>query len=200
MSLIAVSQRVAVDSRRGERRDCLDQAWSKFMMTCGFTPVAVPNDAQAAKSLCAALPLNGILLTGGNDLSDYGGDAPERDVTEDTLIDIAEAKALPVLGVCRGMQMIQHHFGIQLKPVTGHVTGHQTISIEGRPAEVNSYHNLGAIETLPPLEEWAVADDGVVKAVRHPNGRMTGIMWHPERLSPFAQRDISLFRTFFGPH
>jgi gamma-glutamyl-gamma-aminobutyrate hydrolase PuuD len=200
MSLIAVSQRVAVDSRRGERRDCLDQAWSKFMMACGLTPVQVPNDAQVAQALCAVLPINGIILTGGNDLSDYGGDAPERDITEDALIDIAEEKALPILGVCRGMQMIQHRFGIPLQPVTGHVARHQIISIEDCPVEVNSYHNLGATETLPPLEAWAAADDGVVKAVRHPNGRMMGIMWHPERLSPFAERDIFLFRKFFGLH
>ena len=200
MSLIAVTQRVAVDSRRGERRDCLDQAWSKFMMACGLTPVEVPNDARVAQSLCAVLPINGIVLTGGNDLSIYGGDAPERDVTEDALIDIADEKVLPILGVCRGMQMIQHRFGIPLRPVTGHVARHQIISIEGRPVEVNSFHNLGATETLPPLEAWAVADDGVVKAVRHPNGRMIGMMWHPERLIPFAQRDISFFRNFFGLH
>ena len=37
MSLIAVSQRVEVDSQFGERRDCLDRLWTKFMMACGLT-------------------------------------------------------------------------------------------------------------------------------------------------------------------
>jgi len=80
----------------------------------------------------------------------------------------------------------------------GHVAPRQVISINGEPAEVNSYHNFGATETRPPLEAWAFAEDGVVKAVRHTTERMMGIMWHPERLSPFASRDISLFQQFFG--
>jgi putative glutamine amidotransferase len=63
---------------------------------------------------------------------------------------------------------------------------------------VNSYHNFGATETAPPLEAWAVAEDGVIKAVRHARLNMIGIMWHPERLAPFASRDLSLFRAFFG--
>ena len=119
MSLIAISQRVAVDPLYGERRDCLDQAWIKFVVTCGLTPLLVPNDEQAARRLCNAVPISGILLTGGNDLSAYGGDAPERDATENTLIDIAGKLALPVFGVCRGMQMIQQRFGIRLKQVRG---------------------------------------------------------------------------------
>src|SRR5579872_6035500 len=197
MNLIAISQRVAIDPQFGERRDCLDQAWIRFMRACRLTPIQIPNDVEAARVLCAALPLSGILLTGGNDLADYGGDAPERDVTENALIDIAEHRSLPVLGVCRGMQMIQHRFGVRLERVMGHVARRQDIFIEGERAEVNSYHNLGARETRPPLEAWAFAEDGVIKAIRHPNGRTMGIMWHPERLSPFASRDISLFKRIF---
>jgi gamma-glutamyl-gamma-aminobutyrate hydrolase PuuD len=198
MSLIAISQRVTLDRQFGERRDCLDQAWTKFMTACGLTSILMPNDQEAAQRLCNAVPIGGILLTGGNDLSAYGGDAPERDATENALIDIAEDRALPVLGVCRGMQMIQHRFGVQLERVTGHVATRQIISIDGAPAEVNSFHNLGATKTRPPLEAWAFADDGVVKAVRHTNGRMMGIMWHPERLSPFDPRDVLFFQQFFG--
>jgi putative glutamine amidotransferase len=144
------------------------------------------------------MPISGILLTGGNDLTAYGGDAPERDATESVLIDIADKRALPILGVCRGMQMIQHRFGIRLERVAGHVARLQTISVEGKPAEVNSYHNFGTTETRPPLQAWAFAEDGVIKAIRHPRARMTGIMWHPERLSPFAPRDIAFFQQFFG--
>ena len=198
MSLIAISQRVVVAPPFGERRDCLDQRWIKFMTMCDLTPLPVPNDEQAAQRLCNTMPVSGILLTGGNDLSAYGGDAPERDGTENILIDIAEKMSLPVLGVCRGMQMIQHRFGIRLERVTGHVAPRQVIAIDGKSAEVNSYHNFGATETRPPLQAWAFAKDGVVKAVRHPKERIMGIMWHPERLSPFAARDISLFQQFFG--
>ena len=42
--------------------------------------------------------------------------------------------------------------------------------------------------------------DAVLSEVRHANGRTIGIMWHPERLNPFARRDIQLFQSFFGVH
>jgi N5-(cytidine 5'-diphosphoramidyl)-L-glutamine hydrolase len=198
MTLVVVSQRVTIEPRYGERRDCLDQAWTRFLLACGLTPMPAPNQAEAALVLCETMPVAGIVLTGGNDLAAYGGDAPERDATEGALIDLAARRGWPVLGVCRGMQVIQQRFGIALKRVAGHVAPRQSVAIDGRPEEVNSYHNFGATETSPPLEAWAVAADGVVKAVRYKRGRITGIMWHPERLDPFAPRDIALFRRFFG--
>ena len=94
--------------------------------------------------------------------------------------------------------MIQHRFGIRLERVAGHVARDRLFPSMATSAEVNSYHNFGATQTRPPLEAWAFAEDGVVEAVRHATGRMMGIMWHPERLSPFASRDISLFQQFFG--
>jgi N5-(cytidine 5'-diphosphoramidyl)-L-glutamine hydrolase len=198
MRLVAVSQSVAVAASSGERRDYLDQAWTRFLGACGFVPMLLPNDADTARFLCAAVPICGILLTGGNDLAAYGGDAPERDAAETALIDLAEDKGWPVLGVCRGMQVIQHRFGVRLARVADHVAPRKVIAIEGEPVAVNSYHNFGAAETWSPLEAWAVAMDGVVKAVRYPARRIVGIMWHPERLDPFAERDITLFQRVFG--
>jgi putative glutamine amidotransferase len=50
---------------------------------------------------------------------------------------------------------------------------------------------------MPPLDVWAVAGDGVVKAVRHSAQPLTGIMWHPERFAPFSSADVALFRRVF---
>ena len=44
---------------------------------------------------------------------------------------------------------------------------------------------------------WAIADDGVIEAVRHERRRMIGVMWHPERCEPFAADDVALFSRFF---
>jgi len=138
------------------------------------------------------------VLTGGNDLAALGGDAPERDAVENALLDLIGRRRLPVLGVCRGMQVIQQRFAIPLCQVEGHMTPRQVIRIDGEPREVNSYHHFAAFGSRPPLDVWAVADDGVVKGIRHSTQPITGIMWHPERRVPFSPFDVALFRQVFG--
>jgi gamma-glutamyl-gamma-aminobutyrate hydrolase PuuD len=196
MKAVAVTQRVVVDPPHGTRRDCLDQVWVKFLLACGLVPIPVPNSVEAALKICENV--SGVVLTGGNDLAAYGGDAPERDATETALLDMAGQRDLPVLGVCRGMQMIQHRFGARLERVHGHVSARQRISIQGRSVEVNSFHNFGALEVHPPLVSWAIAGDGVIKAVRHQDRPIIGLMWHPERLEPFGADDVALFSGCFG--
>jgi N5-(cytidine 5'-diphosphoramidyl)-L-glutamine hydrolase len=197
MKKVAITQRVSVVPEYGERRDCLDQAWPRFMTACGLMPLALPNVFEVAMALCAAADITGLVLTGGNDLAALGGDAPERDAVENALLDLAERRGLPVLGVCRGMQVIQQRSSIPLCRVEGHVTRHQIIRVDGEPTKVNSYHRFAAFESRPPLDVWAVADDGVVKAIRHAARSTTGIMWHPERMDPFAAADVALFRHVF---
>jgi N5-(cytidine 5'-diphosphoramidyl)-L-glutamine hydrolase len=198
MKTVAITQRVSVIPEHGERRDCLDQAWPRFMAACGLLPLVLPNVTDVALALCDSAGVAGLVLTGGNDLAALGGDAPERDATENALLDAIESRGLPVLGVCRGMQLIQQRCAIPLRRVAGHVTKRQTIRIDGEPAEVNSYHGFGALDSRPPLEVWAVATDGVVKAIRHASLPITGIMWHPERNTPFATADVALFRRVFN--
>ena len=198
MKAVAITQRVSVDSERGERRDWLDQNWTGFLQACGLFPIPLPNMAAAAQAICNAMPLAGVVLSGGDDLVPYGGSAPERDATEKALIELAEKHRMPLLGICRGMQAIQHRFGIELMPVSGHVTCCQEIRIGGERAEVNSYHRWGARKTCDPLEVWAVAEDGVIEAVRHKTRPMIGIMWHPERRRPYAPSAVSMFARFFG--
>jgi gamma-glutamyl-gamma-aminobutyrate hydrolase PuuD len=195
---IAITQRVSVIPAYDERRDCLDQAWTRFLAACGLLPVLLPNVAEAALALCEGADIRGLVLTGGNDLAVLGGDAPERDAVEYELLDLAARRGLPVLGVCRGMQVIQQRYAIPLRRVEGHVAQRQVVRIDGETREVNSYHCFAAFDSRPPLEVWAVADDGVVKAVRHSAAPIMGIMWHPERFVPFSPADVALFRRVFG--
>jgi gamma-glutamyl-gamma-aminobutyrate hydrolase PuuD len=198
MKRVAVTQRVSLVPEHGERRDCLDQAWTRFLVACDLLPVLLPNVIEAALALCEEDGVSGVVLTGGNDLAALGGDSPERDAVEKALLDLAEERSLPVLGVCRGMQAIQQRFATPLLQVEGHVTPRQVIRVDGGLREVNSYHRFAAFETRAPLDVWAVANDGVVEAVRHCTQPVTGIMWHPERCAPFAPEDVLLFRDFFA--
>jgi putative glutamine amidotransferase len=198
MKPILVSQRVAIEASYGERRDCLDQAWARLLAGAGLLAVPVPNMAALVAPLAEASGAAGVLLTGGSDLAAYGGHTPERDETEAALLDLAHERGWPAMGVCRGMQLIQHRHAIELVRVEGHVQATQQILILGQEAVVNSYHGWGAYESRMPLEVWARAPDGVIKGVRRADERLLGLMWHPERIEPFAARDLALLRTHFG--
>ena len=201
MRRILVTQRVERASESGERRDALAQSWHAFLADCELAPVLVPNHAPSVERLLSgpsSEPFDGVLLTGGNDLGVHGGDAPERDEVEGLLLGHALAAGRPVLGVCRGMQLVLDWFGVEQTRVEGHVQPRQTIRVDGAPAEVNSYHRWGCKQACAELEVWARAEDGVVKAVRHRALPVVGVMWHPERLDPFRADDVALFRSVFA--
>jgi gamma-glutamyl-gamma-aminobutyrate hydrolase PuuD len=199
MIRVAITQRVDIIASYGERRDALDQQWSAFFRAAGLMPILVPNQPDLALSIVDDFGAAGVLLSGGNDLAVYGGDAPERDETERALVEWALASGRPVLGVCRGMQLIQHLFDVPLERIEGHVCRSQTIEVEGKPATVNSFHHFGTTESATELEVWARSDDGVVKALRHQSLSLEAFMWHPERMSPFRAEDIEFVNAFFTP-
>lgn len=192
--LVAISQRVAVDPRHGERRDALDQRWSAFFAALDFLPLLLPNDTGLALRLMEHLSPSGLVLTGGNSLAGCGGDAPERDHMELAVLAHARQRSLPVLGICRGMQLLLHTFGATLLPVSGHVGTRHRLA-DGR--EVNSFHDFAARDG-GQLLVTAMSADGVVEAVRHPHEPIQGIMWHPERCDGFEVADQNLFRAMFA--
>lgn len=196
MRTILVSQRVDIIKSYGERRDCLDQRWFGFLHGCGLVPVPVMNQGQDIRTLFDLITPAGILLTGGNDLAAYGGDAPERDETERTLIEHGVERGIPVMGICRGMQMIADHFGGKLGSVKGHVARRHMLS-GSMAREVNSYHNLAVTKVPKDFEVLARAEDGVVEAMWHTGRRIMAIMWHPERETPHKAEDVALFTQFY---
>lgn len=194
--LIAITQRVEYIEHIGERRDALSQEWAALAEACGFTPLLLPNCLPAVRELLAKLPVEGALLTGGNDLIAYGGDAPERDEAERYLIQTAVDKHLPLLGVCRGMQMVLDYFGTPLQRVEGHVRAEHVL---GSGDTVNSFHSWGAVECRAPLvpEDWSA--DGVLEAVCHQSCPwIKGIMWHPERYHPARPQDVVRMKEVFS--
>lgn len=198
MNIIAVSQRIDVEESHHERRDALDQQWIFFLLRCECLPVLIPNNLEAAEKLFKTFSFHGVLITGGNDLSAYGGNTPERDSTETFLIEYALTKKVPLLGICRGMQIIQHFFGVKLIKVEGHAGSRHIITMNGTLSEVNSFHKYGSIEKGHSLDILAVANDGVIESIRHKQYPIQGIMWHPERFAPFRQEDLRLFRDCFA--
>lgn len=198
MEIVLYTQRVETVESYGERRDCADQNIAGFISACGYLPVPLPNNCELAVQIFLRLKPSGIVLTGGNSLVKYGGDAPERDEMEHGLISLSIKEGVPVYGFCRGMQMILDYFGCKLEDISNHVaTRHRLHGIwEGE--EVNSYHNQACVQVVGPLRKLAWTDDGVAEAVRHEKYPVLATMWHPERERPYKQGDIARVRKFFG--
>lgn len=207
---IAITQRVEQVAGYDERRDCLDQRWSSLMEELEIDLVPVPNRLRNPASWLIRQEVAGLVLSGGNDLSHLPGAvnfSAERDFTEAALLTHAQALKLPVLGVCRGMQALNHFLGGGLTPLDGHINCFHTV--QGAPQselfspykQVNSFHGWGITpqDLASGLRAQVWAADGSVEAFTHHQLPWTAIMWHPERPSSNTAHDARLIRQlFFG--
>lgn len=200
MEIVIYTQRVEVIERYQERRDCTDQRIADFIRQCGFLPIPIPNKGEMALEIVNSINPAGIILTGGNSLGKYGGNAPERDAMDRALIDLAVKHAIPLYGFCRGMQSVLDYFGNGLVNVDGHVAVRHLVYEETDQYEVNSYHNQACmqLEKNCGLRIIAQAEDGVIEAVCHEYLPIFATMWHPEREKEFLYRDIYRITTLFN--
>ena len=147
--VVGITQSVNKVESYDEWRDALDQRLVDWVVQSGFVPVPIPNtlfDIALTNSSQLILEnwlntvkIDAILLSGGNDI----GDVEQRDLTEKYLLSWAEKNRNPVLGICRGMQMMGVYAGGELIEVDGHVrTRHQlqikSSLIQSLPKSVNS--------------------------------------------------------------
>jgi gamma-glutamyl-gamma-aminobutyrate hydrolase PuuD len=197
MTTVGITQRCLPPTEFGERRYALDARWFEFLTACGLTPVPLPNEPDIAVDTAKAVGAQGIILSGGDDLAAYGGPYPQRDETERRLLDWALRCDVPVLGVCRGMQLLVDAFGGTLEPVDGHVATRHDVLTDGRLRTVNSYHRL-APRTVPPALRVTASCGDVVEGVRHRDADVVGVMWHAEREDRFDPEDVAICTELFG--
>lgn len=207
MKSVLVTQRVEIIESYKERRDCADQRISEFISCCGYLPLLVPNNPDIVKKIIEEVNPAGIILTGGNSIVKYGGNAPERDDTDKILLEESSHRKIPLYGFCRGMQSILDYFGETLVNVGGHVAVRHALTWQKNsildakriPQEANSYHNQGCMGLMKKeLLCAARSEDGVIEAVIHKELPILGTMWHPEREALFRRTDIDLVRFIFG--
>lgn len=196
---VLYSQRVEVVEDYNERRDSADQKIPKFIEVCGYLPIPVPNIRDIIDKYIEQFKPVGIILTGGNSLVKYKGNAPERDITDKKLLEIAIKQNIPVYGFCRGMQSILDYFGNELVGTNSHVGKRHEVICEGDRYYVNSNHSLGCLKMKN--EDFKVickTEDGVIEEIKHTKYSIEGTMWHPEREEPFNERDIIRIQKLFG--
>jgi len=187
----------------------------------GARVLLVPPDDDGVEETLDAL--DGLLLSGGNDLDpeSYGADQhpetngtkPERDRGELALLQAALERDMPVLAVCRGLQVLNVARGGDLVQHLPEQVGHEehcavkgVFSDHGVKVDdasrlgsvigtevptVKSHHHQGLGRVGSGLRETAWADDGTVEAVEDPEKRFAvGVLWHPE-----AGDDTKLFEA-----
>ena len=136
--------------------------------------------------------ISGIVLSGGNNIGKF----KERDDTELFLLKFAEMRQLPLLGICRGMQLMAVREGVNLKSIQGHVKTKHLVKGEIN-GTVNSFHDF-CIENCPKnYDITALAEDGCIEAIRHKILPWEGWMWHPERESSFSKTDMDRLKKIF---
>jgi gamma-glutamyl-gamma-aminobutyrate hydrolase PuuD len=188
----------------------------------GARPLLVPPTADGVEETLDAL--DGMVFTGGSDIDPelYGEEAHAetfgiqrpRDDAELALLRAALERDMPVLGICRGIQLLNVGLGGDLHQHLPEVVGHEghkhdppgefnehEVVIEpgtklaralGPRTRVMSHHHQGLRRLGEGLVEAAHADDGALEAIEAADRRFAvGVLWHPE-----AGEDRALFESF----
>ena len=194
--------------------DLLPTEYAVSVEAAGGVPVLLPptsaaDPADAAQAVIARL--DGLVISGGADVEParYGAEPhprttswrQDRDAWELALLTAADAVGLPVLGICRGMQLMAVHAGGSLDQHTPDLVDHdehnpgadaygQTLvqvaadtrvcSLLGPRLTVNCHHHQ-SVATHPGYTAVAFAADGTLEAMERPGPRFClGVQWHPE--------------------
>ena len=187
---IGISQRLLLNESYYELREALALEWGEFFRKNLSSFLPLPLSYEVDFKLYAP-HLKGVILSGGNDLNSLNPSelSFKRDAYETKIISYCFKKNLPLLGICRGAQMIAQHFNSTLKPCQNHIGTHQITTKKGK-FEVNSFHNF-CIENLGEnLKALAFTKDQSIEAFRHKKKHIYGIMWHIEREKGLNEKDI----------
>ena len=203
-------------------------AYFQGLIHAGALPVMLPlevaEDSERLVQLC-----DGVLFTGGHDVDPalYGEAVmeccsqlcPARDRLEPAVLCAAMKKNIPILGICRGLQLINAALGGTLwqdlptqRPESRnhrmerpYDRAEHSVTLSGPLAEaygadtlgVNSCHHQGIKALAPGLRPMAVAEDGLVEAVYDPDRPfLWAVQWHPEFFDPAKGPGTVIFRAF----
>lgn len=188
----------------------LPYGYVRAVEAAGGRPVLLPPMREGIEETLAVV--NGLIFAGGADLDPmlYGAPAhpqtsgvrQDRDGGESSLLAAALTQGIPVLGICRGMQLLNAVSGgtlhQHLAEVTDTIThrsgpgiyaehgvrfepGSLVCRLLGDRAHVKSYHHQGIDRVAPGLTPTGWADDGTVEVLERTESPFAiGVLWHPE--------------------
>jgi putative glutamine amidotransferase len=192
--------------------------YGRAVEAAGAEPVYLPPGTSSMADL------DGLLLPGGWDVdpalygekpdSKIGDIDPELDETEIRLFKDARKKQLPVLGICRGQQVInvamggtllQHLEGHEVRAFgRGHLAHRASVdpsselgrAVQAREIQVNSLHHQAVRTLAPGLKQTATGEDGTVEGLETDDGLIVAVQCHPEELTVDLPWASKLFERF----
>ena len=197
---------VKPDSLRELEVDLFFCDYARGVIAAGGLPVFLPTSAEAADY---ADRLDGLLLSGGADIDPARYDQepcaklitpePARDAFEMALLDGASAAGVPVLGICRGIQVLNVHGGGTLhQHVAPHACfdqppnlvahsvdlaeGSLAASLYGPSVLVNSLHHQTVDEIADGYDATGLSNDGAIEVIESRHRPWIGVQWHPEMM------------------
>lgn len=207
MKNLLLSMRVSESETYFEERSSIAFDYINFFEQQGFFIYLIPNNtSQLDKYLDLDIDL--VVLTGGNNLNPelYNSGSRLKDVysvrdeIEYKILNFAFIQKIKVIGICRGLHLINVFFGGGLNHnISNHVNKkHRLISNNFllNDIEVNSFHNHSLSKTNLSKELISIAEtkDGSIECAIHKNRNILGIQWHPERQNnPEDKKLLKLF-------
>jgi putative glutamine amidotransferase len=214
--------------REPPHRYSLHRGYADSIWRVGATPVVLPPPIDLdglERYVEAVLDCDAVCVTGGGDVDPRRyGEAPLEGLMDiDAMRDAAELAAVqaavgdrqPVLGICRGTQLVAVALGGTLRQDLPAAAGHwqeerqhepvHALAVEagslaavslGGATAVNSIHHQAVRDTGRRLKATAWSDDGVIEAVE--GDAVLGVQWHPERLADLDERHLAPFRWLVG--
>lgn len=214
-------------------RLCIASNYLNSIKEAGGIAILLPLEVDDASLLKIAQLCDGFLFTGGPDITPFrygeetlqgcGEILPLRDNMEESLFHIAMELEKPILGICRGIQILNVFLGgtlyqdIPSQLPSSNLIAHSqksarnvvthSVAVE-KPSllydilkkdsiQVNSFHHQSIKDIAPSLKVAGISPDSIIEAVYMPGHKyFLGVQWHPEHLIYNNEDAQTLFKSF----
>lgn len=224
---------IGLSVNHAEEKSCIADAYVNSVVEAGGTPVLIPLVTGKAVLENIISHIDGLILSGGGDIhSSLFGEELHPSVTnidfnhdryELLLTHLATERQMPVLGICRGHQMLNVAFGgtliqdipsqfpgstiIHNQEESREVATHQVRinpdsrlyrTVKRNSLPVNSFHHQAVKTVAPGFRAVAFSEDGLVEAIESDEGKtILGVQWHPETMAVAGNTAMTdIFRYF----